>query len=70
MYQKKMKIRRSDIAQLSEQVAFLILKREWMKVWFRNRYQISKKIRNVQYKNNDTYNSNFLKFFGYFDSIL
>jgi hypothetical protein len=28
----------SDIAQLSEQVAFLILKREWMKVWFRNRY--------------------------------
>lgn len=28
----------SDIAELSEQVAFLILKREWQKVWFRNRY--------------------------------
>ena len=28
----------SDIVELSEQVAFLILKREWMKVWFRNRY--------------------------------
>ncbi|WP_310557344.1 hypothetical protein [Flavobacterium sp.] len=28
----------SDISQLAEQVAFLILKREWMKVWFRNRY--------------------------------
>jgi ABC-type antimicrobial peptide transport system permease subunit len=28
----------SDISQLSQQVAFLILKREWMKVWFRNRY--------------------------------
>ena len=28
----------SDIATLSEQVAFLILKREWMKVWFRNNY--------------------------------
>jgi hypothetical protein len=28
----------SDIVYLSEQVAFLILKREWMKVWFRNRY--------------------------------
>jgi hypothetical protein len=28
----------SDIMELSEQVAFLILKREWMKVWFRNRY--------------------------------
>ena len=27
-----------DIAELSEQVAFLILKREWQKVWFRNRY--------------------------------
>ncbi|MGG7036900.1 MAG: hypothetical protein ACI7YS_17160 [Flavobacterium sp.] len=27
----------SDIAELSEQVAFLILKREWMKVWFRNK---------------------------------
>jgi len=28
----------SDIMELSEQVAFLILKREWMKVWFRSRY--------------------------------
>jgi hypothetical protein len=28
----------SDIAELAEQVSFLILKREWMKVWFRNRY--------------------------------
>jgi hypothetical protein len=28
----------TDIMQLSEQVSFLILKREWMKVWFRNRY--------------------------------
>ncbi len=28
----------SDLVSLSEQVAFLILKREWQKVWFRNRY--------------------------------
>lgn len=28
----------SDIMGLSEQVSFLILKREWMKVWFRSRY--------------------------------
>ena len=27
----------SDLILLSEQVAFLILKREWIKVWFRNR---------------------------------
>ena len=27
----------SDLAELSQQVAFLILKREWMKVWFRNK---------------------------------
>jgi len=27
----------SDILELSKQVAFLILKREWMKVWFRNK---------------------------------
>ena len=27
----------SDLAILSEQVAFLILKREWQKVWFRNK---------------------------------
>mgnify|MGYP003406041942 FL=1 len=28
----------TDIMELSEQVSFLILKREWMKVWFRNKY--------------------------------
>jgi hypothetical protein len=28
----------SDIAELAEQVTFLVLKREWMKVWFRNNY--------------------------------
>jgi len=28
----------SDIMQLAEQVSFLILKREWQKVWFRNRF--------------------------------
>lgn len=28
----------SDIVKLSEQIAFLILKREWMKVWFRKYY--------------------------------
>lgn len=28
----------SDLMVLSEQIAFLILKREWMKVWFRNNY--------------------------------
>lgn len=28
----------SDLVELSEQVSFLILKREWMKVWFRNHY--------------------------------
>ena len=28
----------SDISELAKQVSFLILKREWMKVWFRNRY--------------------------------
>jgi hypothetical protein len=27
----------SDISELSVQVAFLILKREWQKVWFRNK---------------------------------
>jgi hypothetical protein len=26
-----------DTAELSEQIAYLILRREWMKVWFRNR---------------------------------
>ncbi len=29
----------SDLVILAEQVAFLILKREWQKVWFRNRYR-------------------------------
>ncbi|GEP51471.1 hypothetical protein FNO01nite_21430 [Flavobacterium noncentrifugens] len=28
----------SDLVVLSKQVAFLILKREWQKVWFRNRF--------------------------------
>ena len=28
----------SDVFQLSEDVTFLILKREWQKVWFRNKY--------------------------------
>jgi hypothetical protein len=28
----------SDILELAEQVTFLILKREWQKVWFRNKY--------------------------------
>lgn len=27
----------ADLVALSEQVAFLILKREWQKVWFRNK---------------------------------
>lgn len=27
-----------DTAELSEQIAYLILRREWMKVWFRNIY--------------------------------
>jgi len=29
----------SDTVELAEQIAFLILKREWMKVWFRNRME-------------------------------
>lgn len=28
----------SDAVGLSEQISYLILKREWMKVWFRNNY--------------------------------
>jgi hypothetical protein len=28
----------SDLVVLAEKVAFLILKREWQKVWFRNKY--------------------------------
>ncbi|CAM3575569.1 hypothetical protein [Flavobacterium chungbukense] len=29
----------SDLVILAEQVAFLVLKREWQKVWFRNYYK-------------------------------
>ena len=32
------KLNGSDVVILSEEVAFLILKREWQKVWFRNKY--------------------------------
>lgn len=32
------KLNGSDLVILAEQVSFLILKREWMKVWFRNKY--------------------------------
>jgi len=28
----------SDLLELAEQVAYLILKREWQKVWFRNKF--------------------------------
>jgi len=28
----------SDTVELAEQISFLVLKREWMKVWFRNKY--------------------------------
>lgn len=28
----------ADLVALSEQVSFLILKREWQKVWFRNKF--------------------------------
>ena len=28
----------SDLVELAEQVAFLVLKREWQKVWFRNKF--------------------------------
>jgi len=28
----------NDVLKLSEDVSFLILKREWQKVWFRNKY--------------------------------
>ncbi len=28
----------ADTVELAEQLSFLILKREWMKVWFRNRF--------------------------------
>jgi hypothetical protein len=29
----------SDLISLSQEVAFLVLKREWQKVWFRNKYK-------------------------------
>jgi hypothetical protein len=29
----------SDLLSLSQEVAFLVLKREWQKVWFRNKYR-------------------------------
>ncbi len=29
----------SDVVELAEQVVFVILKREWQKVWFRNKYR-------------------------------
>lgn len=32
------KLNGSDIFKLSEQVAFLVLLREWQKVWYRNNY--------------------------------
>lgn len=32
------KLNGNDIVELSEQVTFLVLKREWQKVWFRNKY--------------------------------
>lgn len=28
----------SDLVELSEKVTFLVMKREWQKVWFRNNY--------------------------------
>ena len=33
------KIDGSDLVILAEQVSFLILKREWQKVWFKNKYR-------------------------------
>lgn len=35
--QEVKKLNGDDIAELAEQVTFLILKREWQKVWFRNK---------------------------------
>lgn len=32
------KLNGDDLVVLSEQITFLILKREWQKVWFRNKY--------------------------------
>ena len=28
----------ADTVELSQEIAFLVLKREWMKVWFKNKY--------------------------------
>lgn len=36
--EKIKKLDGSDVLQLSEQVTFLILKREWQKVYYRNKY--------------------------------
>lgn len=36
--QKVKKLDGSDILKLSEKVTFLILQREWQKVWLRNKY--------------------------------
>ena len=37
--EKIKKLDGSDLVILAEQVSFLILKREWQKVWFRNKYK-------------------------------
>ncbi len=36
--EKIKKLDGSDLVELAEQVCFLILTREWQKVWFRNKY--------------------------------
>jgi hypothetical protein len=36
--QKVKQLDGSDILKLSEQVTFLILQREWQKVWYKNKY--------------------------------
>ena len=36
--QKVRELDGSDILKLSEQVTFLILQREWQKVWYKNKY--------------------------------
>jgi hypothetical protein len=37
--EKIKKLDGSDLVILAEEVVFLILKREWQKVWFRNKYK-------------------------------
>lgn len=32
------KIKVTDVVEIADQVAFLILKREWQKVWYKNEY--------------------------------